>query len=407
MNEELPLELTEILHEKLLGEIVGEAVVQDDEPTIGKYVRLKRAKGDDSGKLAIPGTTLGEKLEAAFRLTTAIPHESEYGYKLLAAYSSLPSALCNILPILELRGEPESGKTQAIKTLAAITGSTLNARSTAASIKNDINSIRWVDPTTFSLEKNCFYLLDNSDKEFFEERDVLTAFLNGYDRDSDKQSISLGKGQNQPFYVFCPKVITTVWRIESPEIRRRLLTIKFKSKMNISRCRNIKKLALNSIKKELFEFWNVPQNWELFETLQSEVEESIPSTFTKQQWLLVVDLIAAGCATATWDSIQTAIDYFNQYFESRKNAKEGVYESLLISALTEISGIPQADWASIPKGIKVEVDPLKLKQKLETFVDAGLIPRLKPDQLQSDIRGLGFTVASKGGKFVYTLRSSS
>jgi hypothetical protein len=74
-----------------------------------------------------------------------------------------------------------------------VTGSILNARSTAASIKNDINQIRWVDPSTFSIEKNCFYLLDNADSEFFEERDVLTALLNGYDRYTDKQSISNGK----------------------------------------------------------------------------------------------------------------------------------------------------------------------------------------------------------------------
>ncbi|MEG3936281.1 MULTISPECIES: hypothetical protein [unclassified Microcoleus] len=377
----------------------GEPV--DNELDIGKYARLKRLKQDDSNKIPIEGETIGRKLENLFRMTIAIP-VPDIVYPLLAAYASLPSALSDILPILELRGEPGSGKSECIKIFSRVTGSTLNARSTAASIKNDINQIRWADPSTFSIEKNCFYLLDNADKEFFDERDVLTALLNGYDRYTDKQSISNGKGQNIPFYVFCPKVFTTVWRIDSPEIRRRLITVKFEPKQNLDQLINPDTLAINSLKKELSIYWNdTPPNWELHHECQLRVKSNFPASYSKQSWKLVSDVIVAGLCTGVWGELGEAFDFFEGYFEFRKKSKEGIYEVILAETLSELSGIPTSEWETSPKSILIEVDPKALKQRIDSHAESGLIPRIKPDQLQFDIRALGWRVMSKRGKYVY------
>ncbi|MEG4294885.1 hypothetical protein Q5692_39765, partial [Microcoleus sp. C2C3] len=154
-QKDLPPEIQQALQNPLDE---GQETTGSDELDIGRYARLKRLKQDDSDKLLIEGESIGKKIENLFRLTVAIPNP-EIAYPLLAAYASIPSVLCDILPILELRGEPGSGKSECIKIFSRVTGSILNARSTAASIKNDINQIRWVDPSTFSIEKNCFYLL--------------------------------------------------------------------------------------------------------------------------------------------------------------------------------------------------------------------------------------------------------
>ncbi|MEG4488818.1 hypothetical protein [Microcoleus sp. D2_18a_B4] len=376
----------------------GEPV--SDELDIGKYARLKRLKQDDSNKTPIEGETIGKKLQNLFRITISIPNP-DIAYPLLAAYASVPSVLSEILPILELRGEPGSGKSECIKIFSRVTGSILNARSTAASIKNDINQIRWVDPSTFSVEKNCFYLLDNADSEFFAERDVLTALLNGYDRYTDKQSISNGKGQNIPFYVFCPKVFTTVWRISSPEVRRRLITIKFKPKQSLDQLINPDSLAINSLKKELSNYWNTPSNWELHHECQCKVKSSFPVSYPKQSWKLVSDVVVAGLCTGVWSELDEAFGFFENYFEFRKKSKEGIYEVILAETLSELSGIPMAEWELSPNSILIEVDPKDLKQRMDTYVETGLIPRIKPEQLQLDIRALGWAVAGKKGKYTY------
>ncbi len=398
MTNDLPPEIQQALQNPVEEE---QGTVPSDELDIGKYARLKRLKQDDSDKQAIAGETLGQKLENLFRLTVAIPNP-EIAYPLLAAYASIPSVLCDILPILELRGEPGSGKSECLKVFARVTGSTVNARSTAASIKNDINQIRWVDPNTFSIEKNCFYLLDNADSEFFEERDVLTAFLNGYDRYTDKQSISNGKGQNIPFYVFCPKVVTSVWRISSSEIKRRLLTVKFKPGSDLKGLVNPDTLAVGSLRKELDSFWKNFVNWDLHSELQREVRKILPSlSGDLQQWKLIVDLATSGLCTGVWDTPVEALNFFARYFSDRQKAKEGVYEIILADTLAELSGIPQKEWATAPSTVLVEVDPKNLRTRMDYHADSGLIPKIKPEQLQMDVRALGWAVAAKGGKYVY------
>ena len=396
-QKDLPPEIQQALQNPLEE---GESVADSDELDIGKYARLKRLKQDDSNKLLIEGESIGKKIENLFRLTVAIPNP-EISYPLLAAYASIPSVLCDVLPILELRGEPGSGKSECLKIFSRVTGSILNARSTAASIKNDINQIRWVDPSTFSIEKNCFYLLDNADSEFFEERDVLTALLNGYDRYTDKQSISNGKGQNIPFYVFCPKVFTTVWRISSNEIKRRLLTIKFKSGLSLKGLKNPEKLAINSLKKELSNFWDNPFSWDLHDEYQTKVINELPSSYSPQQWKLVTDVMASGLCTGVWDSLNEALTFFEGYFEFRENLKEGLYETILIDSLAELSGIPAKEWLTSPPSVLVEVDPKDLKARMDSHTESGLIPKVKLDQLQMDVRALGWGVVPKGGKYIY------
>ncbi|MEG4964479.1 MULTISPECIES: hypothetical protein [unclassified Microcoleus] len=244
-------------------------------------------------------------------------------------------------------------------------------------------------------------MLDNADSEFFEERDVLTALLNGYDRYTDKQSISNGKGQNIPFYVFCPKVFTTVWRISSSEIKRRLITVKFKPGLNLSELVNPDTLAINSLKKELNSFWNNLANWDLHSELQRKVSSQLPSSYSLQQWKLVVDVITSGLCTSVWDSLSEALTFFEAYFEFREKSKEGIYETILVDTLAELSGIPHKEWASSPPSILVEVDPKSLKARMDSHTESGLIPKVKPDQLQMDVRALGWGVMPKGGKYIY------
>lgn len=160
-------------------------------------------------------------------------------------------------------------------------------------------------------------------------------------------------------------------------------------------------LAINSLKKELSNFWNNLVNWDLHSEFQGKVKSNLPSSYSLQQWKLVSDVIASGLSTGVWDSLSEALTFFEGYFEFREKSKEGIYETILVDTLAELSGIPHKEWATSPPSILVEVDPKSLKARMDSHTESGLIPKVKPDQLQMDVRALGWGVMSKGGKYIY------
>jgi hypothetical protein len=111
--------------------------------------------------------------------------------------------------------------------------------------------------------------------------------------------------------------------------------------------------------------------------------------------------MASGLCTGVWDSLNEALTFFEGYFEFRENSKEGLYETILIDSLAELSGIPAKEWLTSPPSVLVEVDPKDLKARMDSHTESGLIPKVKLDQLQMDVRALGWGVVPKGGKYIY------
>ena len=134
---------------------------------------------------------------------------------------------------------------------------------------------------------------------------------------------------------------------------------------------------------------------------QRKVRSNFPSSYSLQQWRLVADVITSGLCTGVWDSLSKALTFFEAYFEFREKLKEGIYETILRDTLAELSGIPYTEWATSPSSVLVEVDPKNLKTRIDSHTESGLIPKVKPDQLQLDVRALGWGVKSKGGKYIY------
>lgn len=182
---------------------------------------------DDSDSVNVFDETLSVGANLTKVLTLIIKNLNPWEYKFLAAYASIPSMLCKILPIVELFGQAGSGKTQLLLAVSAISGQgVISGQSTGASLKNYINSIRWADPDNKSVEKNCLLLIDNLNEDSFKKEEYLSSFLNGYNRKTDRCYISNGKGLNIEFKTFCPKMYTTIWEKTSTELIRRTIVIK-------------------------------------------------------------------------------------------------------------------------------------------------------------------------------------
>ncbi|MCC3464304.1 MAG: hypothetical protein JGK33_32745 [Microcoleus sp. PH2017_11_PCY_U_A] len=148
--------------------------------------------GDDYWTDFVDDNSLGELVVKHLRLVAL--GIKDFEYKMLASFVLMQSSLCSIAPVIQLFGSAGSGKSLAISELTG--QEVFVGGSTGASIKNHINKIRWADPSTLTHEKNCLLLCDKVNRSTFDTDETLTVFLNGYNRKTDRQFISNGKGEN-------------------------------------------------------------------------------------------------------------------------------------------------------------------------------------------------------------------
>lgn len=143
--------------------------------TINDFASQFNCDDEDGINVFDETLSVGENLTKVLTLITA--GLKPWEYKFLAAYASLPSMLCKVLPVVELFGQAGSGKTQLLLAVSAISGQgVISGQSTGASLKNHINSIRWVDPDSKSVEKNCLLLIDNLNQDSFKKEEYLSFF---------------------------------------------------------------------------------------------------------------------------------------------------------------------------------------------------------------------------------------
>jgi len=151
---------------------------------------------------------------------------------ILTAYISLPSALCNRLPILALYGEKGSGKST-IGKLANIVHfgrqwqtKTLSPSDTFASIRNELSMRKYIG----SIERNTMMVWDDVSTETLLNNLSLYQLLKvGYDRATDTISMAGKSGENITFRVFSPKIASSVtaWFVDPrlDEIQRRVIAV--------------------------------------------------------------------------------------------------------------------------------------------------------------------------------------
>lgn len=249
---------------------------------------------------------LGENLTKVLTLITA--GLKPWEYKFLASYASLPSMLCKILPIVELFGQPGSGKTQLLLAVSAISNQgVISGQSTGASLKNYINSIRWVDPDTMTKEKNCLLLIDNLNEDSFKKEEYLSSFLNGYNRKTDKCFISNGRGQNQVFKTFCPKMYTTIWEKTSTELTRRTIVIRTIKTAKLDNVFDPDDIYWKPFKDSVKQFWKKEDNWQLFKDFDRNFHELPKPNHSKEYWTILKWVLISGVAIGVWDNMPRAI----------------------------------------------------------------------------------------------------
>jgi hypothetical protein len=361
-------------------------------------------KGDEGEIIPLDPATIGADLIELYNSVIKLPNPSDAA--IAAAFTMIPSRLSQIVPVLFIKGEAGSCKSDLINSIADVLGiTTYQGNSTGASVKNLINAIRWSDPDTLTHEKQCHLLVDNLEVESFDpKQQLLGATLNGYKRKTDIQFISGGNGKNIEFRTFCPKCFTTVWDYDSKELARRSLVIRTKKYIELEGY-SFQQPKIPSIRAVVSKYWNKQTNCVQFAQMRhSEAmqwNKSLP--LKKEQYDLTADMITAGLVSGVWKNAEQAFQHLADFFTASKRSSTPL-DRVILEALEACVGQPRSEWVNIPSSIKVDVKPKDIKKAVDSAVETGIFKKPNLERIQEIVMSFGFILApGNGGGIVYRM----
>lgn len=376
------------------------------------FKALRALAFDDSEEIYDHTRSLSSNLQSIFNDALVIPSPSVQT-PILLSYLLVPSALCDVLPILFLQGEKGSGKSTATILASALHATPINAASTTfAALRNTINAARWYDPQYCEGEKNYFLLWDNINRMTLDNEQIYTLLLCGYDRKTDKMSISAGNGENMDFRVFGPKMLSSVHPLFTSsrydELIRRLLVFHFKqwerftpedkagcpSDFDFTNRLDLSSVDLSILNQKYQEFWLEPVHCERFisikRTLKSRKKSfKIPEAIDSHKWQISIDILTTGIVTGIFPSLEHGLEALSRYWEwSKLNAvsKWSATHKFLRAAIAELTETARTINDSVgSEVIPIEIKPKDLKLKINQAYQEGALDVIPSPQTISQL----------------------
>jgi hypothetical protein len=351
---------------------------------------------------------------------------------LVATYILIPSKWAKVVPIMFCHGEPGSGKSTISMLANYFHGYeyTFSPTDTFASLRNALDSMRWLSPDDKNIEKEGAMLCWDNIHSMTLERDlkIYQMLLCGYNRQTDRIQIAGKDGVNIPYYVFCPKIISSVEPLHiNPnlqELQRRLLIIPHKKidKFDGEELAEYgdldfetHKLEIDSIfwkgiEENYLTFWNNPENCKLYAkyrgllSKKSSKRIKLPESFTQARWTISIDLITTGIVIGAWNDINQAITCLGEYW-SYIDAKILNQVSATLEHLKEFIEEEVGMLLALNEKLKqnrqqpqeIILNATKLKSKLSQLQNEGkldITPKQRDVNMLMDL--LGWTLKKKG-----------
>lgn len=221
---------------------------------------------------------------------------------ILGAYTCFHSIAAKFAPILFLSGSSGTGKSNITLLIASLRGvqkTILGGSSTFASVRNTLNRSRWKYYST-ELAGGNDYSRSNEKLSMLFWADIKAANLqdpkmygllrNGTSRFEDKLTIAGEDGKNLEFYVFCPKVISSIedfyTQAKFSELKRRLMIVRTqKLKANsmswIESAINPNEYNFSNCENYFVDFWSNDRLNELANAIKSS---RLPQKLAKKGW---------------------------------------------------------------------------------------------------------------------------
>jgi len=373
--------------------------------------------------------SLFENVENIISQAIFLPNKSLT--KLATLYCLLPTKWSKVVPILLSYGMRGSGKST-----IAILANSLHGYSqpfaptdTFASLRNSLNSRRWIDPDSQTWEREgCLMAWDNIYIDtLLGDQKVYQMILGGYNRMTSKIQIANNDGTNLSFDVYCPKIISSVDPIHlhpsMSELQRRLIVIPHKPFDKFTKLEKLQyegldiisdKIDIDSVSwlgmsDQFYKFWDdstgiIYAKKRSSLTKKGNQKTKLPKHFTGERWTISVDLITTGLITGCFKSDKEAIDYFSEYWELADKSIFGDASPLLDHLRQFIKD--EAEFkikenvtleAMGMETLPVKIEPSKLKARVKQLTDEGAL-ETNPKQelvLQAMLQ-LGWKLSEKG-----------
>jgi hypothetical protein len=345
-------------------------------------------------------------------------------------YILIPSKWARVLPVLFSWGGKGSGKSTTSVFAAKLHGinSTFSATDTFSAIRNALDNMRWINPQEKDKEREGAILpWDNIHIGTFQKDErIYQLLLFGYSRQTDKISIASPDGTNKEYFVFCPKIISSVDDLHLEpsleELHRRLLIIPHKSWSDFTKEEkkqyegfdiNLDRIDLDSIcwdgiEKQFYDFWNNSENGKKYakyrNALTGKGRKLFKHSMRSEQWLISVDLIVTGLVAGCWLDIGEAIKHLERYWEYANKSifcrNSPAYDLLQEFIISEYGEQLKMNEELIEKNItpkKIRIPAKSIKNKIEDLRKDGAIEITgKPKEIANVMSRLGWSLTAKG-----------
>lgn len=350
----------------------------------------------------------------------------------VSSYICVPSKWAKILGVLLCYGKEGSGKSTVSHIACKVHGltQTFSATDTFASIRNSLNNMRWLTEDRQQEKEGVILCWDNiHSSTLSENKHIYQMLLFGYNRASEKISIANNDGTNRDFYVFSPKILSTIDAIhlnpDFSELKRRLYLIPHKPYKNFLpkdkenyKDRNIEdRIDLDSINwdgmdEKFHLFWNSRENVQNYAKLRtaltrknSKLSKNLPISMTSERWTISIDLIVTGVVTGKWLDVRDAIAHMGEYWKyvDSEMSEGSATVSHIESFINEQVGWElETNQKLVESGMRaneVFISPSKLKERIAFHQTRGELD-CNPDtkKITQIMNQLGWKLTTKGWK---------
>lgn len=325
---------------------------------------------------------------------------------IVTSYILAPCQLMGIVPIVFLCGAKGTGKSQITDAAVAIHGTKLlNVRSTPASLRNEIQNLRYeILSEDEKIEKNTCIAVDNLSAESLSDDFFFNLLLAGYNRRTSRITMSRGDGTNYEFDVFSKKMLSTVHPIWSDpalaELHRRSVYIFTEKSDEAHEVLDLQYVDFKKFETQLWQHWESTFNCTQYLKAQRNVA-NFPSRkrFKPEVWTLIKYLVPIPSLFGVMTPEET-IDMWLAHFEfSEKNLSSKLPIQIVVDeflrenhTLIEMSG-----------GFQLKV----FKAYLKSQISQGLLESGDYKPAQEYLQNLGYRVVSKGGQPHWTRQIKS
>lgn len=283
--------------------------------------------------------SLYENYKSIIQRFVILPWEDDL-LPMIAGYLCMSAKWSQISPIMFCWGLQGSGKSTLANLAVALrgVGCAFSPNDTFASIRNEINRLKYFDPDECTLKRdNTLMAWDNIYSSSFDvDPKLYRLLLVGYDQRQSIMRFAGKNGVNYEFDVFCPKIISSVEAIHCAsalgELQRRLLIIPHKqidaikdsgSQDKLDNLLQLTQIDWRGIELEFQKHWlekDTCHNFVSWRNLLQKVVKrksskiALAESVSHARWTISLDIAASILACSACDDPQAVLNIVGSYW---------------------------------------------------------------------------------------------